>query len=52
MVPAVGGKKKIKSLSWTGFYITGDELPAIVDRVMSAYEWSWTEIGAVQTLFS
>lgn len=36
MVPENG--KRRKTLSWTGFYITDDELPRIVERVMIAYE--------------
>ena len=36
MVPADG--KRRKTLSWIGFYITDDELPRLVDRVMLAYE--------------
>ena len=51
MEPPVGGKKR-KTLSWTGFYITDEELPVIVDRVMRAYELSWLESGPVQTVRS
>ena len=30
--------KKRKKLSWIGFYITDEELPLIVHRVMAAYD--------------
>ena len=36
MVPDAG--KKLKTLSWTGFFITDEELPDIVERVMLAYD--------------
>ena len=39
VVPAVLG----------GFYITDDELPSIIDRVMAAYELSVSEVGPTQT---
>ena len=36
VVPDAG--KKRKKLSWTGFFITDEELPNIVERVMLAYD--------------
>ena len=36
MVPDAG--KKRKTLTWTGFFITDEELPHIVERVVRAYE--------------
>ena len=36
MVPEAGKKRKIGS--WIGFYITDEELPEIVERVMWAYD--------------
>ena len=36
MVPDAG--KKRKTLTWTGFFITDEELPNIVERVMLAYD--------------
>ena len=32
--------KKRKTLSWIGFYIIDEELPQIVERVMTAYDRS------------
>jgi hypothetical protein len=44
MVPKEGKRRKI--LSWSGFHITDDELPAIVDRVIHAYGASRSEAAS------